>query len=227
MHYCCKNYLTLLVFLFVLQACGTPQGLKKPAFEPAMPEQIQPNMEVTGSIYHSSNNRFLFEDIKARRVGDLITVILQEQTNAAKSASTNTSKDSNIDMPGPTLLGLPVTYKGREILHNSLKNNTKFAGAGDSSQSNSLSGNITVTVAKVLSNGNLVVRGEKVLTLNQGSEVVRISGLIRTSDISPDNTIVSTQIANANITYGGNGMVADSNKAGWLTRFFNSQIWPF
>ncbi len=221
------NHTISLFCLLLLQACGTSESLKKPAFQATIPIPEKVSVNSNGSIYNADNNRFLFEDIKARRVGDLITVILDEKTNAVKSATTSTSKDANIDLPGPTLLGLPVTMNGKEFLNNTVENNTTFAGSGDSAQSNSLTGNITVTVANVLSNGNLMVQGEKLLTLNQGSEVVRISGIVRVADITPKNTIISTQIANANITYGGNGMVADSNRAGWATRFFNSPLWPF
>ncbi len=211
-----------------ISACSsTQEALKKPDYQPAMPIIVEKNATVNGSIYHSSNNRFLFEDLKARRVGDLITVILEEQTNAAKTASTNTNKNSSIEVPGPTILGLPVTKNGRALLESSVASDTKFSGSGDSSQSNSLSGNITVTVSQVLANGNMLVKGEKLLTLNNGSEVVRISGIVRSSDVTPQNTVISTQIANANITYSGNGAVADSNKIGWITRFFNSGMWPF
>lgn len=211
-----------------ISACSTMQeALKKPDYQPAMPIVIEKTATVNGSIYNSNSNRFLFEDLKARRVGDLITVILEEQTNAAKTASTNTNKDSSIAVPGPTILGLPVTKNGRSLLDSSVTSNTKFSGSGDSSQSNSLSGNITVTVSQVLPNGNMLVKGEKLLTLNNGSEVVQISGIVRSVDVSPQNTIVSTQIANANITYSGKGAVADSNKIGWVTRFFNSGLWPF
>lgn len=220
--------ITLAVVALQLGACGSMQvAKKKPDYQPAMPIVIEKNIAVNGSIYHSTSNRFLFEDLKARRVGDLITVILEEQTNAAKTASTNTNKDSGIEVPGPTLLGLPITKNGRALLNSSVTSNTKFSGSGDSSQSNSLSGNITVTVSQVLPNGNMLVRGEKLLTLNNGSEVVQISGIVRAVDVTPQNTVVSNQIANANITYSGKGAVADSNKMGWVTRFFNSGLWPF
>lgn len=219
--------ITLAGAALLLSACSMQEALKKPDYKPAMPIVIERAATLNGSIYHSSSNRFLFEDLKARRVGDLITVILEEKTNAAKTASTNTNKDSSIEVPGPTIFGLPVTNNGRAILNNSLTSNTKFSGSGDSSQSNSLSGNITVTVSQVLPNGNMFVKGEKLLTLNNGSEVVQISGIVRAVDVTPQNTIVSTQIANANITYSGKGAVADSNKIGWVTRFFNSGLWPF
>ena len=210
----------------LMTACAGPQ-VRDEGFTPTMPEPVAPAQESNGSIYHSRNNRFLFEDLKARRVGDLITVILDEQTNAAKTATTNTSKDNSVDLPGPTIAGLPVTHNGRPILSATLDSASSFSGSGDSSQSNSLSGNITVTVAEVLNNGNLVVRGEKLLTLNNGSEIIRISGIVRPHDVTPDNTVESTQIANANITYSGKGAVADSNRQGWLSRFFTSPLWPF
>ena len=218
-----------LIFLAAvfMSGCAGPTALSKPDYAPAQPAPVPARTETNGSIYHASNNRFLFEDIKARRIGDLITVILEEKTKSAKKASTSTKKDSDINMPSPTVFGLPVTAGGNLILNNSVNAGSTFSGEGDSSQSNSLSGNITVTVAQVLPNGNLIVRGEKLLTLNQGSEVVRIQGIVRQVDVTPRNTVKSTQIANARITYGGNGIIADSNKAGWATRFFNSAIWPF
>jgi flagellar L-ring protein precursor FlgH len=217
----------VLISLTLLSACGTTTSLKKPEFQPTLPVAVERVSKADGSIYSSSTSRFLFEDIKARRLGDLITVILDERTNAAKTATTSTSKDSSLDMPGPSLFGMPITHNGKSLLSASVAAKRKFSGSGDSSQSNSLSGNITVSIADVHANGNMLVRGEKILTLNQGSEVIRISGIVRPVDISPNNTVLSTQIANANITYGGKGNLADSNKAGWLTRVFNSSLWPF
>lgn len=219
--------LLLALGLLLVSGCASQSALSRADYAPAAPVVPEPRTTINGSIYHASTNRFLFEDLKARRVGDLITVILQEKTNAAKTATTTTSKSSNTSVPSPTLFGAPATFGGKEFLNNSFNSSSDFAGQGDSTQSNSLSGNITVTVAEVLPNGNLVIRGEKLLTLNQGSEVVRISGLVRSADVTPENTVISTQIANARITYGGNGIVADSNRAGWLSRFFHSAIWPF
>ena len=100
-------------------------------------------------------------------------------------------------------------------------------GEGELTQENSLDGSITATVTRVLPNGYLVIKGEKLLTLNEGSEVVRVSGIVRTTDIDSNNMIESTKIANAHITYKGNGVVSNSSKAGWLTRFFMSAIYPF
>ena len=108
-----------------------------------------------------------------------------------------------------------------------LDSENSFDGAGGSEQSNSLKGDITVTVAAVYPNGNMLIKGEKVMHLNQGSEVIRISGIVRPADVTPKNTVFSTQIADVQITYAGDGAVADSNEQGWLARFFNSPLWPF
>ena len=169
----------------------------------------------------------LFEDPKARRVGDILTVVLSERTQASKSANTETKKDANVQVPAPLVFGRPVTAGGVEILATDIESNTKFKGEADSDQSNRLDGSITVSVAQVLPNGNMVIQGEKWLGLNQGEEVIRLRGIVRPRDVSPDNTVLSTKIANAEIRYTGVGALADSNSPGWLTRFFNSPIWPF
>ncbi|MGV6859296.1 MAG: flagellar basal body L-ring protein FlgH [bacterium] len=223
--------LKILAAIFViasLNGCAARGGAKaeKVSYAPPTPQRLPACASVNGSIYQCHNSRFLFEDLKARRVGDVLTVILQEKTDAQKKASTNTSKDTSVGITPPTLFGRGVTAGGTPILDTSIAANSKFTGGGDSSQSNSLSGNITVSVVQVLANGNLLVRGEKTLTLNRGSEVVRVSGVVRPSDVTPANEVYSTQIANAKITYSGEGMVADSSKAGWLTRFFHSGWWP-
>jgi flagellar L-ring protein precursor FlgH len=217
-----------VVLWLLLAGCATQQVATQPEYmPPPVPVKPEVRTQYTGSIYNDSNNRFLFEDVKARRAGDLITVILEEKTDASKSASTSTNKDSNVNVLSPTLMGLPVTYNGNLVLQNEINSGSSFTGKGDSAQSNSLTGNITVTVVDVQPNGNLVVSGEKQLTLNQGSEVVKISGIVRAIDVTPANTVKSNQIANAKITYAGNGAISDSNRAGWLTRFFNSGLWPF
>lgn len=188
---------------------------------------ILPPKVDNGSIYQTGYDVALFEDLKARRVGDILTIVLVEQTNASKSASTSTSKTNDIGVTAPTIFGLPVTKDGDQILGTSLESDKSFEGEGDSSQSNQLSGRITVTVMEVYQNGYLRIEGEKVITINQGDEYVRLSGIVRPSDITPDNTVLSTQIANAKIAYGGRGVVADANDMGWAGKFFNSKWWPF
>jgi flagellar L-ring protein precursor FlgH len=126
-----------------------------------------------------------------------------------------------------TILGKALTIHGVPIMSNNIADSAKFAGEGDSAQSNSITGFITVTVQKVLPNGNLYVKGEKNIAINQGSEFVRLSGVIRPIDLAPDNSINSSQVANAKIAYGGKGALADANAQGWLSRFFNSPWTPF
>ena len=180
-----------------------------------------------GAIYQVGREVALFENPAARHVGDIVTIVLNESTAAQKSSSTNTNKATTQTLPGMTLLGKALTVHGVPIMSNNIADTSKFAGEGDSAQSNSLQGYLTVTVQKVLPNGNLYVKGEKNIAINQGSEYVRISGVIRPIDLAPDNSIPSSKVANANISYGGKGALADANAQGWLSRFFNSPWTPF
>jgi flagellar L-ring protein precursor FlgH len=212
--------------LLALNACETLRiGPAPGTFPPTPAVQYTPNPTASGTIYQASHSLVLFEDVKARRVGDTVTIRLAESTQASKSASTAAKKDSTIDTGTPILLGSGVTLNGEPLLNNKWNSAQDFAGEGSSSQSNSLNGNITVTVAEVFPNGNLFIRGEKWLTLNQGQEFVQISGIVRPVDIGPDNSIPSFKVADARITYSGSGALADSNRPGILTRFF-LKLWP-
>ena len=189
----------------------------------------EPTAEVTnnGSIYQPGREVGLFDNATARHVGDLVTIRLIENTAASKSSSTSTSKKTAVNMPGPTILGRPVTVNGTEILNFDANTDNSFDGKGDSAQSNKLTGDLTVAVVKRLNNGNLVVRGQKWIGINTGREYVRIQGVIRPIDIQPDNSIESTKVANASISYGGKGPVASASAPGLLARFFNSKWMPF
>ena len=212
--------------LTALNACSTLHlGAVPGTYPPTAAAQYSPETATSGTIYQASHGLALFEDVKARRVGDTVTIRLAESTQASKSASTAAKKDSTIDTGTPILLGSGVTLNGDPLLNNQWNSAQDFAGKGSSSQSNSLNGNITVTVAEVFPNGNLLVRGEKWLTLNQGREFVQISGIVRPVDIGPDNSIPSFKVADARITYSGTGALADSNRPGLLTRFF-LKLWP-
>lgn len=190
-----------------------------------------------GAIYQPGDEFFLFEDVVARRPGDTLTIRLVEKTDASKKAETMVDKSNETSIGNPTLLGSPVQFgvpnwfplanTTNNSLEASLSSSTDFEGTGKSTQSNSLSGEITVTVAEVLANGNLVVRGEKLLTLNQGHEHLRFSGIVRPADIAADNSVLSTKVADAQIVYAGQGAVADANAMGWLSRFFVSIFFPF
>ena len=224
-----------LGMLSLLSGCASMQ---QPGanYRPAYPPVSVPPPQADGGIYQAGYSQALFEDIKARRIGDTITIVLQERTQASKDAKTETSKDNSVEIDNPTLLGAPLKFDTPLLPHSndrssnlgtSLSSAQEFDGEGKSSQGNSLTGNITVTVIDVLPNGNLMVRGEKWLTLNQGDEYIQISGIVRPIDVRTDNTVLSGQVADARITYSGKGFVADSNKMGWLSRFFASALWPF
>ncbi len=223
-----RNLLFLSGGLFLLGGCATTPPQHDEAYSPTLPLASHAPPPRDGSIYHAGYDIVLFEDNKARRVGDLLTINLVEKTDATKKAATKAAKSNTVDIPAPTLLGRPVLGgAGANLLQNSVDAASTFEGSGDSSQSNSLSGSITVTVSEVLPNGYLVVRGDKVIGLNQGDEYVRLSGIIRPADIRADNTVPSTAVGNATILYGGNGTLADANTMGWLGRFFLSRLFPF
>lgn len=235
-----KNMISRVVLLCVcvmsLVACQSlPE--RDPAYAAVRPVALPPLQNSNGSIYQAGNDIRLFEDSRARRVGDLLTINLVESTNASKQNATSLSKSTDTEVANPTILGttpqfntpgiLPLASNSNNNLGFGLESTNEFTGDGASSQSNTLSGSVTVTVAEVLPNGYLAVRGEKVTSLNQGHEYVRLSGIVRPIDIRPDNTVPSTLVADAQITYTGSGAVADTNKIGWLARFFISSLFPF
>ena len=220
-----NTLILLLAGLFQLYGCTSVIGVQPGDYPPAMPPQPVAEKPTNGALYQASTSISLFDDVKARRVGDTITVVLNERMQASKSASTDASKDSSLDTGSPVLLGDMVTRKGDDILNNAWETEQSFDGEGSSSQSNRLDGSITVTVAEVYPNGNLLVRGEKWLTLNQGEEFVQIAGIVRPADVAPDNSVPSFKIADARITYSGNGTIADANKPGLLSKLF-MKFWP-
>lgn len=226
-----EKVFSVSIILFVSSltvGCSTThQAMSDPDFSPVRPMSVEPLPMSDGAIYKTGFGVALFEDTKAHRIGDIITVILQEKTNSSKTASTTTAKEADVSISAPTLFGAGVTRGGKDILSASIDAARDFTGEGDSTQSNSLTGQISVTVVDVLRNGNLMIRGEKLLTLNQGSEHVRISGIVRAGDVTPTNTVFSTQVANARIIYGGQGVLADANTKGWIQRVFDSNWWPF
>jgi len=211
--------------LLWLAGCSLLPTRQPDPFAATWPEDLPRDENANGAIFQSGYDVALFENTVAHRVGDTVTINLVESTAAQKSSSTNTSKATTADISAPVLGGKPLTIGGKEISAG-IDSSNKFAGAGDSALSNKLQGNITVTVAKRLANGNLVVRGQKWIEINQGREYVRIQGVIRPLDIQPDNSIASYKVADASIAYGAKGALADANRPGLLSRFFNSILNP-
>lgn len=221
----------LLSGLLALTGCASTSvnapSPNDPYYAPVMPDMPEQKISDDGSIFHADFANSLYSDVKARRVGDIITVVLQENTNATKTAGTNTSKTNELDLQPITGLGGNAVNIGNQSIQLGLDSSNEFSGSATANQSNNLRGNISVTVIQVMPNQNLVVRGEKWLTINNGDEYIRLTGIVRAADISPDNQVASTKIANARIQYSGTGTFAQAQEQGWLTRFFSSQWWPF
>jgi len=228
--------LTLASVIFVT-ACTTNQVKRDPAYAAVRPVATAQPEQSDGAIFNVGTNVSFFEDYRARRVGDILTVKLEEVTSAEKESETTVDKSNNNSITTPTILGsaiefdapglLPLASNKNNDLSVSLGSNHSFSGTGDSDLSNKLSGDLSVSVVEVLPNGNLVIRGEKVMTINQGNEYLRISGMISPRDIDADNSISSKRIADAQISYVGDGPTNDANVMGWLGKFFISALMPF
>ncbi|PLW83988.1 flagellar basal body L-ring protein FlgH [Kineobactrum sediminis] len=220
--------LCAVALLLLVAGCAGPTPIRDwsatlPS-QPPMPEPAAAN----GAIYQAATGLALFEDVKARRVGDTLIVQLAERTNAETSATTSTGKGTSSSIANPTLFGEEFTRgDGLPLFQSSLESSHDFDGEGDSAQSNRVDGNIAVTVYQRLPNGNLVVRGEKWITINQGREFLRVAGIVRPADIGAGNSVPSYKLADAQIEYSGKGALADANRPGWLSRFFQSPIFPF
>ena len=217
--------LATLVVLILLQGCtamSRPRAIPDdPEFAPVRPQAMMQRDRASGSIYQVSRNYNFYGDTVALNVGDVLTVTLQESTRASKNADTRIIKDNEIKLPEPNILG-----KSNFGIGTSLNNERDFKTRADADQSNSLAGSITVSVTEVLPNGVLRIRGEKWLSLTNGEEYIRLTGLVRPRDIQPDNSVASNRIADARIAYGGTGDFDQANQMGWLARFFNSEWFP-
>jgi flagellar L-ring protein precursor FlgH len=195
-----------------------PHAQYAASYAPPAPMQI-----ADGAIFHASAGyAALTSGTRASMVGDILTITLVERTQALKSNSASTDRNGSIELTPPTTGPLDF-IKPTDL---ALSGGGKFDGKGAAAQSNQLSGEISVTVSEVYPNGNLLVKGEKLLTLNRGDEHIRISGIVRPADIGFDNRVSSTRVADAHITYSGNGEIARASSQGWLGRFF-SRVSPF
>jgi len=232
-----EHRIGLLVLAVALLVGCNSVPTRDPEFRAIRPRAVPPPRPAAGALYQPGYELVLFEDIRARRIGDILHVRLDESTDASKNSETTLDKSHSTDIANPTIFGanpqfnlpsaVPLSSSSNLGLRTALSSKNAFSGDSKSTQSNSLKGTIAVTVAEVLPNGDLVVQGEKLFTLNQGSEHIRISGIVRSADIEPDDTVSSTRIANARVIYAGEGATADANVIGWLGRFFISALFPF
>ncbi|PZQ24186.1 MAG: flagellar biosynthesis protein FlgH [Sphingopyxis macrogoltabida] len=215
-----RSKLLLLAFAFAPVSASAKDKLPPDAFAVTMPAPMPPP-PANGSIFQGGYVP-LTSGGRAGAVGDIITIQLVERTAATKSNAAGTQRDGNIGLTPPTTGPLSL-FNPSDV---AMGGGQQFTGKGSASQSNALTGEVSVTIAAVYPNGTMLVRGEKLLTLNRGDERVQISGIVRAIDISPDNRVLSTRVANATIRYFGKGEIARASKQGWLQRFF-SIISPF
>lgn len=193
-----------------------------PYYTPVYPNGMSPSQAPTGGIYQTSMGDVFFGDQKASKVGDILTINLNETTTSTKANAATVSKSSSATIENPTVLGQELKMDTTVP-----QQGTDFSGNASANQNNSLNGTISVTVFKVYPNGVLAVRGEKWLRLNQGDEYIRFSGVVRKQDISPDNTVESERVADARITYSGTGDVAAGSEQGWVSRLLNTSDMPY
>jgi len=204
---------------------------------PAYPIDRPPPPKKNGTIYQADYSVSLYQDRVARRIGDILTIRLEEATQGQKAAQTKTDKISLLDTNVGSMMNNPSTNAGgtvRPVLFGqaaqalifNMGSNMRFDGKGQTNQSNRLTGTISVTVVRVLSNNNLVIQGESWVLINQGREYVRLTGIVRPEDIDGNNVVSSQRIANARISYSGNGQVGNVSRGGFLTQLF-TKFFPY
>jgi flagellar L-ring protein precursor FlgH len=223
------RFLALFAIVFLLQGCATePVDMvlrPSPDFQPVYPLASDRQKIATGGIYSNRQSDAWFGRGRNYQVGDIITVLLNESTQAARTQNTDVSRESKNSLPTGfnTLIGnINPLLDGIDLNNNT--NSSK--GAGKADQRASLSGSVAVTVVEILANGNLMVRGEKKLGLSEGTEVIQVSGVIRPEDVGPNSTVQSRRLANAQIAYRGSGDLANATRAGWGTSLMH-KFWPF
>ena len=203
-------------------------GRKKAAVPPVEyratpPVVAEPATPANGAIFQASAGYgALYEGARARRVGDLLTIVLVERTQASKSAGSKLDSGGGFGLVPPTTGPLSL-FSATDAAVSGSRN---FNGTGSAGQSNALSGEVSVTVAEVMPNGVMVVQGQKTVTLNRGDEFVQIRGLVRPADVDMNNRVLSTRVGDARIAYTGRGDVARASRQGWFSRFFQT-VSPF
>ena len=209
----------LLLASALLAGCVTttpPTAVHQPMT--VRPEQRAAIAPASGSIYNVATARPLFEDRRARFVGDTIVINIVEKTAAAKKSDTKADRSDDRTLSVPTIAGLPLkSFQGTTLAANS---STAFEGKGENSSSNNFTGTLAVTVIEVYPNGNLLVSGEKQIGLKEGEEFIRFSGVVNPNTITASNSVQSTQVADARIEYKANGFIDSAQVMGWLGRFF-------
>jgi len=218
------NRFTAGFILLLLSGCAylsNPSIVHQPTT--ARPVVVTVSPPANGAIYQAGYNyQPLFEDRRARNVGDTLIINIVEKTAASKKSDTSSDKTGSTSVTVPTIFGLPgKSFQGTSL---SSTSDNKFEGKGASSSANDFTSALAVTVIEVLANGNLVVSGEKQIAMNQGIEFIRFSGVVNPNTIVNGNSVSSTQVADARIEYKADGYIDESQRMGWLQRFFLSFV---
>ena len=217
--------LLIIALIFFINGCSTyVEEVNNKQFKPLTPSFEEFNREEpsNGAIFSTSSSGLFSSDRRAKKVGDILSVTLSETFSSSKGATNSSAKADSIGAEvGPT--GLLRNFAG---LGGSASKTNSFSGSMATSQSNSLSGTISATVVRVFPNGNLEIKGQKKLRITEGTEYIRLSGIIRPQDISTSNTVSSTKIAEAQIEYVGAGILDSASKPGWGSALFRA-ISPF
>lgn len=218
-----------VALISLLGACAMvpPEPVVVGPLTAAPPMPVAPQAIANGAIYQPTayGNYPLFEDRRPRNIGDIVTILIQEKTNAAKSVSTNTERNGEAGLDiGLSPRILPPALGEQQNFSATGSNNAK--GSGSSRADNMFSGTLTTTVIGVMPNGNLQVAGEKQIAINRGSEYIRFSGVVDPRSISSGGTVSSTLVADARIEYRSRGVMDEVQTMGWLQRFFLN-ISPF
>lgn len=214
---------------FLVTACTYQRAeVKTPAFDEQLIE-ARPSY-ANGSIWQASSTG-LGDDFKARRKGDILTILITETASASKEAKTGTQRGSSVSAGIPNLLGLETNMTGIRNwmdLSNLINANvsSKFDGSGSTTRKENLNATISAKVVEILSNGNFQIEGRRNVKVNDEDQVIFVEGTVRPRDINTDNTINSSYIADARITYGGKGIISDRQSPGWLMNFID-RVWPF
>lgn len=228
-----KKFLPLLLMLIVVSAgCQTTrtEPTPMPVYEPPAIQDDQPVQRNPGSLFNERQANFLFDDNRARRVGDIVLVQVVEDTKATNKADTETDRSSSMNLGVQNLFGMSqVPVLGGTIGDTPLvqsSGTTNFAGEGETTRESTVTATIAARVVRVLPNGLLEVEGGRQTRVNEETQIIVLRGLIRSDDVSGSNTIKSTQMADAQIEYYGKGIIADKQRPGWISRILEN-IWPF
>ena len=225
-----KNIVFALLLL-MLASCARQQPSLVEIPEPLEDSKTPAQSHHTPGSLWTSESTSMFSDQKARNIGDIVTIIISESSSASKQATTSTGRDTSLKAGIPNLFGLENSgfiADSNLDLNNMVSGSfaNTFDGTGTTTRKGNLTAALTTQVIERYPNGNLKIRGGKEVTVNNEVQIIYLTGIIRTIDITAANTIPSSKILNARITYTGQGSIADQQKPGWLMRTLDN-IWPF